>query len=109
MSIVPTTIRLIRPGERIQYRIVRREGSPVLYRIQWRNADTVAILRRYWWQLWRRRSSWQWLKRPGIYTMEVQTYSSCHAAEADIDTDVRERIGRAEGWIPVSCSDEGNR
>ena len=101
-------IHEIRPGDRIEYGIVRHKyGSYNRYRVRWRNPDTLLVLRQRWWQLWRPKTSWNWLMEPGLYCGYIAQYSSCHDAEAAIDSDVRERIGRTEGWVPVRCADEG--
>ena len=101
-------IRTIRPGERIEYRIIRREGDFPRYRVEWRNPD-IAIQPTQWWRFWNTDPAglWRLMRRAGLYGDFILEFSNCHDAEACIDADVRERIGRAEGWVPVRCASEG--
>lgn len=102
-----TITREIRPGERIEYRIVRYDyGDFRRYRVEWRNPDTVTILRSRWWQFWRPKTFWRWVMKPGIYGAYIADFTTCADAEAGIDSDIRQRRGRAEGWVPVRCADE---
>lgn len=101
-------IRVIRQGERIEYRIVKRTGLFNRYRVQYRNPDAL-IFKAKWWQPWKEDQQWSFLMTSGLYHNYVQEVSSCHDAEAVIDADLRERIGMAEGWVPVSCAEEGAR
>lgn len=104
-------IKDIRPGEHREYRIVRQTGKKNRYRVEHRNPDTIFVDPVRWWQFWRwageHNGQWRFMMTSGLYHNYVEEWSTCHEAETAIDSDVRERIGRAEGWVPVRCANEG--
>ena len=99
-------IREIRPGHRMEYRIVRRQcyyGSR--YRIQYRDPDATIILRRYWWQFWRPTTPWQLVVHPD-WGSSIMGFDDCRSAERGINAHIRQLRGIVEGWVPVTCPDD---